>query len=253
MSQILDGGDARGADNNAGVSASDISGTGDGGGTCGANNNTDGKNAHVKAGFSIYNVVGANTDMDAGDTTDTGDAGDTDSMDNNTDNKNAYAKAGFSTYNIADVNTDMGAGASDTSGTGEEVSNNTNNKVETQSSRVDGADKSMLTRSDESGVGETNIEVEVGVNGAGKGVIDGANIEVGKKASARAIASTDNSADGSGKIIDQYAGLAIFAFATLNTADCADNSHFLILKGHFQVLLLLFLIGFLLLLLLLPI
>ena len=132
MGRILDGGDASGADNNAGASAGDTSGTGDGGGTGGADNNTNGKNAHAKAGFSIYNIAGANTDADAGDTTGTGDAGGTGDADNNTDGKNAYAKAGFSTYNIAGANADAGACTGDTSAMGEEVRKNTNNTGEGQ-------------------------------------------------------------------------------------------------------------------------
>ena len=229
MGRILDGGDASGADNNAGASAGDTSGTGDGGGTGGADNNTNGKNAHAKAGFSIYNIAGANTDADAGDTTGTGDAGGTGDADNNTDGKNAYAKAGFSTYNIAGANADAGAG--DTTGTGEEVSNNTNNTGEGQSGRVGGADKGGLGRTDEGGVGGTDIEAGVGVGGADKGGVGGADIEAGKKAGAGAIASTDNSADGGDKVTDRHAGLAGLAFAALAAADCADNSNLAVPEG----------------------
>ena len=52
MGRILDRGDASGANNNTDASASNTSGTGDGGSNGGADNNTDGKNAYAKAGFS---------------------------------------------------------------------------------------------------------------------------------------------------------------------------------------------------------
>ena len=273
MSQILDRGDASGADNNAGASAGDTSGTRDGGGTGGADNNTDGKNAYAKADFSTYNVAGANIDVDASDTTGTGDAGGTGDADNNidgknayakagfntwnvagantdahagdttgtgdaggiggadnnTDGKNAYAKAGFSIYNIAGVNADVGAG--DTTGMGEEVSNNTNNTGEGQSGRVGRADKGGLGGTDEGGVDGTDIEAGVGVGGADKGGVGGADIEAGKEAGAGAVASTDNSADGGGKVTDRHAGLAGLAFAALATVNCADNSNLAVLEG----------------------
>ena len=244
MDQILDRGDASGADNNASASAGDTSGTGDGGGTGGADNNIDGKNAHAKAGFSTYNIAGVNTDANADNTTGTGDVGDIGDAYNNTDSKNAYAKAGFSTYNVAGMNTDADAGdttgtgdacgisgvdnnidgknayaktgfsiyniaganadadAGDTTGTGEEVSNNTNNTGQGQSGRVGRADKGGLGGTDEGGVNGTNIEARVGVGGADKGGVRGADIEAGKKAGARAIANTDNSTNGGGKITD---------------------------------------------------
>ena len=222
MGQILDGENASGVDNNAGANAGDTSGTGDGGGISGANNNIDGKNAHTKASFSTYNIASANTDVDAGDTTGIGDAGDTGGVDNNTDGKNAYAKTGFSTYNIADANTDAGTGVDDTSSMGEKVSNNINNIGEGQSGRVGGADKSGLRRTDKSEIGGTNIEAEVEVDGADKDSVSGANIEADKKAGVKTIASTDNSTDDGGKVTDQHVGLAGLAFAALTAANCTD-------------------------------
>ena len=41
---------------------------GDTGGTSGADNNIDSKNAHINAGFNTYNNTDANTFVDAGDT-----------------------------------------------------------------------------------------------------------------------------------------------------------------------------------------
>ena len=72
------------------------------------------------------------------------------------------------------------------------------------------SNKARLGKNDKGGVDKTNIEAKVGVDkankggmsGANKGCIDGTNIKAGKKANAKAIASTDNSADGSGKVID---------------------------------------------------
>ena len=198
---------------NTNIDVGDITGTRDAGSIGGANNNSDGKNAHTKAGFSIYNVTGANTNVDAGDTTGTGDDGGTGSTDNNTNGKNVYAKAGFNTYNIA------GANAGDTSGTGEEVSNNTNNISEGRSSRVDGANKGGLGGTDEGGVGKTNIKAGVGVDVADKDSMGEANIEVDKKVGTRAVANTDNSTDGGGKVTDCHAGLAGLAFAAHAAAD----------------------------------
>ena len=61
----------------------DITNTGGVGDTGGTNNNIDSKNAYAKAGFSTYNITGANTDVGAG-------AGDTSGTDkkvsNNTNN-----------------------------------------------------------------------------------------------------------------------------------------------------------------------
>ena len=202
MGQILDGGDASGTNNNTGISAGDTSGTGDGGGTGGANNNTDGKNAHDKAGFSTYNIAGANTNADVGDTTGTGNAGGIDGADNNTDSKNAYAKAGFSTYNVAGMNANAGAGVDDISDTDKEVSNKTNNTSEGQSGRVGGANKDGLGGTNEGRVDGTTIKAGVGEDGANKGGVGGANIEAGKKAGAGAVANIDNSANSGGKVID---------------------------------------------------
>lgn len=58
----------------------------------------------------------------------------------------------------------------------------------------------------------------------------GADIEVGKKAGARAITSTDNNANGGNKVTDQYTGLASLVFAALGAANCTENSNFAILK-----------------------
>ena len=225
MCQILDGEDASGVDNNTSANAGDTSGMGDGGGSGGMDNNTDGKNAHAKAGFSTYKIADANTDVDASDTTSTGDTGGTGGADNNTDSKNAYAKAGFSNYNIASVNADAGVGAGNTNGTGEEVSNNTNNTGKGQSSGVGGANKGGLGGTNKGGVGGTNIKAGIGIDEANKGGIGGADIEAGKKADVEAVVSTDNSADSGDKITDQYAGLIGLAFAALTTANCANNSN----------------------------
>ena len=231
MDWIFDEGDASCTDNNASASASDTSDTGDSGGTGGADDNTVGKKTHAKAGFSSYNVAGGNTDADAGDTTGTGDVGGTVSVDNNTDNKNVYAKAGFSTYNVADANADMGTGVGDTLGISEELSNNTNNTGEGQSSRVGGADKDELGGTKEGEVRGTDIKAGVGVHGVDKSDLDRANIEAGKKAGVRAVASTDNNANGGGKVTDRHAGLAGLAFAALAAVDCADNSNLAVPEG----------------------
>ena len=217
IGQILDKGDASSADNNAGANAVDMSGIGDGDGTGSVDNKTDGKNAHAKAGFSTYNVAGANTDADVGDTIDTGDAGGINGANNNTDSKNAYTKASFSTYNIAGANADVDASAGDISGTGEEVSNNTNNIGEGQSGRVGGANKGELGRTNKGELSGTNIKAEVGLGRA--------DIEAGKKAGAGAVTSIDNSTNDGNKVTDQYADLAGLAFAALAAANCANNSN----------------------------
>lgn len=49
------------------------------------------------------------------------------------------------------------------------------------------------------------------------------NIKADKKASARAITSTDNNADSSGKVTDQYTSLADFVFAALAAANCVGD------------------------------
>ena len=52
MGQILNGRDTSGADNNAVANMGESSDTRDGSSTGGTDNNTDGKNARIKAGFS---------------------------------------------------------------------------------------------------------------------------------------------------------------------------------------------------------
>lgn len=101
-----------------------------GGGTDGADNNIDVKNAPEKAAFNTYNVADVNTDADASITTGMRDAGGIGGTDNNTDSKNGYAKAGFGTYNVAGVNADADADADNTSNTSEKGCNNTNNTGE---------------------------------------------------------------------------------------------------------------------------
>ena len=93
-----------------------------------------------------------------------------------------------------------------------------------------GANKGGLGGTDKSGVVGTDIKAAVGVGGANKGNMSGANIEVDKKAGAGAVASIDNSTDGGGKITDQHAGFAGLAFASLAAANCADNSNLAISK-----------------------
>ena len=202
MNQILDGQDASSVDNNAGAKASDISDTGDNSGTGSADNNTDGKNTHAKAGFNTYNIASINTNADAGDMTGTGDAGGTGGTDNNIDGKNAYAKAGFKTNNILGANADVGASMGDTINTVEKVSNNTNNTNESQSSRVGRAIKGSLGRTDESGMDGTNIKTRVGVDEINIGGVHGANIEADKKIVAGAVGTIDNSADSGVKPTD---------------------------------------------------
>ena len=133
-------------------------------------------NLYAKASFSTYNITCTNTDADADDTTDMGDVDGIGGANNNTYGKNAYVKAGFNTYNIADANADTGAG--NTSDTGEEISNNTNNTDEGYSGKVGGADKGGLGRIDEGRMGETDNKAGVGVVGAIKGGVGGADIEI---------------------------------------------------------------------------
>lgn len=88
----------------------------DGGSISGKNNNTNGKNAYVKAGFSIYNFIDA--DADTG-TDDIGNADDISGMDNITKQMS----------NNTNTGTNTNADAGNTSGTDnitEEVSNNIN-------------------------------------------------------------------------------------------------------------------------------
>ena len=143
MGRVLDGGNnakgASDADNNAGAGASDTIGTRDAGSTGRADHNFNNKNAYTKAGFSIYNITGVNTDTDTDNTTGTRDAGSTGDADNNINSKNAYVKAGFSTYNFADANADISTGISNTNGTNEDVSNNINNTEEARSDIMDGS------------------------------------------------------------------------------------------------------------------
>ena len=188
-------------------------------------NNSDGKNAHTKTGFSTYNVISANMDLDMGDTAGTGDTDDTCDTDNKIDGKNTYVKAGFSTYNIARANIDADAGAGDTDNIGEEVSNNTNNTDEGQSGRVGGANKDGLGGTDKGRMGGTDIKVGIGLGGADIGGVSRVNIEAGKKAGAEVITSTNNSTDNGGKVTNQHIGLASLAFAALATTNCADNSN----------------------------
>ena len=93
------------------------------------------------------------------------------------------------------------------------------------------ANKGRLGETDEGEVDGTNIKAGVGVGGADKGGVGGADIEAGKKAGAGAIASTDNSADGGGKVTDRHAGLAGLAFAAFTAVDCADNSNLAVPEG----------------------
>ena len=202
ISQILDRRNASGTDNNAGANVSNMSGTGYGSSTGGADNNIDNKNAYAKASFITFNVAGTNTGLNAGDTTGTRDVGGTDGANNNTGGKNAYAKAGFNTYNVADANADTDADAStgDTSSTGEKVSNNINNTGKSQSGRVYGADKSGLGGTNKGGVGETDIKAGVEMDGANKDDMSGVNIDGNKNAGVGAVTSTNYSANRSGKV-----------------------------------------------------
>lgn len=156
---------------------------GDAGGTDGTDNNFDSKNTYTKACFSIYNIVDVNVDAD--DISGTRDADDISGMKNNANGKNAYIQAGFSIYNFA------GVGAGDTSDIGQEVSNNINNTDIGQLGRVSEVNKDEL--------GETNAG---GLDGTNKDEVNEANIEAGKKADVKAVASTDNSVDSGGKITD---------------------------------------------------
>ena len=65
-----------------------------------------------------------------------------------------------------------------------------------------GVNKAGLGGIDKSGVGEINIKAGVKVDGADKGYIGVADIEVGKKAGVGAVANTDNSVGGSAKVIN---------------------------------------------------
>ena len=110
----------------------------------------------------------------------------------------------------------------DTSGIGEKISNNTNNIGESQSSRVNGANKDELGKTVKGEIGETDIKAGVGVGRD--------NIQVSKKANVGAIISIDNSADSSSKITNSHLGLANLPFATLDTANCNDNSNLVVPK-----------------------
>lgn len=83
-------------------------------------------------------------------------------------------------------------------------------------------------------MGKINIKVGVGVGGANKRGVGGIDIEVGKKVRAKAIASTENNADGGSKIIDQHASFVSFAFITFAIANCANNSNVTVLKNTFK-------------------
>ena len=65
-----------------------------------------------------------------------------------------------------------------------------------------GVDKSGLGRTKKGKVDGTDIKAGVGISGANKGGVGRIDIEVGKKASVRAIASIDNSTDGGNKVTD---------------------------------------------------
>ena len=188
----------------------------------GMDTNSDNKNAHTKADFNFYNIAGANTNADAGDTTGTEDASGISNANNNIDNNNAYTKAGFNNYNIAGANANVGMGVGDINDKSEEVSNNTNNTGEDYLGRIGATDKGKM--------GRTNIKVGVGVRESDKSDVSRTDIEAGKKASVGAITSTDNSTDGSGKIINQYTGFGTLTFAALTTVNFADNSNLAILE-----------------------
>lgn len=125
--------------------------------------------------------------------------------DNNSEDKNIYTKADFSTYNIVNANT--GTGIGDAIVTDEEIGSNTNNTSVGQSGRMSGANKDRVDGANKGKVGGGN-ESRVDWANKGKagrtdkGGTGGANIKVGKKAGAGAIASTNNNADSSGKVID---------------------------------------------------
>ena len=220
---------------NAGADAGNRSGIRDASDTGGLNNSFDGKNAYAKAGFNTYNVTGANVNANAGtsggNTSVIVDAGGTGSANNNVNIKNAYKKADFSTYNIVSVNT--GVSESNTSVTGKEVGNNTNNISVGWSGRIGEANKSRLGRTNKDGVGVIDFEAEVRLERANKGGADRANIEISKKAIAGAVTSTNNSADGGGKVIDWCAGLASCGFALLAAIDCTGNFNLIIPKEIF--------------------
>lgn len=228
-----------------------------------ANNNSDNKNAYIKAGFNTYNITSINARASVGDISGMGDASGISGADNNFDDKNTYTKADFRIYNITNANanaynisdtrdaSDTGGAnnnannknahakigfstfniantnASDSNNIGEEVSNNTNNTGASQSSKIDRTNKGGLDRADKSGVNGLN---KGEVDGANKSRIDRANIEIGKKANIRAVASTNNSTDGGNKITDQHIGLASLAFIALAAANYTGNSNFANLK-----------------------
>ena len=261
ISQILDKEDTSGTgstDINIGGNISDITSTDDGDGTGGIDNNSDSKNAQAKASLSTYNVLiinpNADTSANAGDTTGKRDVSSTGDADNNNDSKNAYAKAGLNIYNVANANVDVDTSAANTSGMGEKVSNNTNNTKINQFDRGDRVDKGGLSRTNNCGVGRTDIEIKVGLDGANKGRISavnkggmdrtnkggiggankggvsGTNIEAGKKASTKIVVSTDNSADDSNKVINQHASLVSLLFAIFSTTNYFSNSNLVVLE-----------------------
>ena len=152
----------------------DTTGTGDAGGIGSADNNTNGKNAYTKAGFSTYNVTGVNADaaMSAGDTNGIGEE-----VSNNTNNTGEDESGGVG-----------GADKSGLGGTNKVRIDETNIEVGVE---VGGANKGGIGGADNGGMGRDN-----------KSGMGGTNIEAGKKASAVPVASIDNSANNSDKITD---------------------------------------------------
>lgn len=84
------------------------------------------------------------------------------------------------------------------------------------------ANKDKMSETNKGGMGEANKSK---VGKANKSKVSKANIKVSMKVSARAVTSTDNNIDNSGKVTDWHAGFADLAFATLTTINYTRNSN----------------------------
>lgn len=128
------------------------------------NNNFNGKNIYIKAGFNIYNVGNTNANMglnnisstrdadgiNTGNTSNTKDASGTSGAKNNVYSKNPYTKACFNTYNI------VGVGISNIYDINKEISIYINNTSANESSKPGKANKNGLNRANKSVVGGIN-------------------------------------------------------------------------------------------------
>lgn len=179
-----------------GIGANNINDIRDIGGTDCLNNNTDNKNAYIKACFSTNNIACA-------DISDINNIDEKVSKNINNTILNQLNRIDWAVKNS--LNKANKGGVS-----------------ETNKSKADGANKSKIDRANKSKISRAN-----------KSEVGKANIKVGKKANARAIASIDNNAASGNKVINWYIHLVNLAFTAIAAANYVSDFNLIVSKKTF--------------------